>query len=393
MREGILVPQHHDGDDRYTAADADIVARRPAPARGGAAAPRAARARPPARTTTTRAIAEEAVDAVRHARARAAARRRRSPTTSRPSGSSTRSARCCPRSRRSSRTTSARVLLEVAQEHLESVGEPTRARGREREPGWSAETRPTRDAAIRRRRHVWRSGARRRAHCRRATQAARGRGDVRPRRARLRPDEPRHLARPGPPLAPADGRRARAPAPDARVLDLACGTGDLCRDLAAAGHRPVGVDFSAGMLAPRTVPTHRSSAATRRPSRSRTPVGRRHRVRLRLRNFVDLDAVLRASAPGCCGPAGASPRSTPRCPSTRSSAPATPCGSGARCRSLGRRARATTPTRTATSPRSTAYLPEPRDAARPAARRGLRRGRRARTMTGGSVQLLTGTRA
>ena len=32
------------------------------------------------------------------------------------------------------------------------------------------------------------------------------------------------------------------------VLDLACGTGDLCETLARAGHRPVGVDFSAGML-------------------------------------------------------------------------------------------------------------------------------------------------
>lgn len=36
--------------------------------------------------------------------------------------------------------------------------------------------------------------------------------------------------------------------PDSRVLDLACGTGDLCRTLSAAGHAPVGVDFSVGML-------------------------------------------------------------------------------------------------------------------------------------------------
>tara|TARA_Y100000310_G_scaffold86054_2_gene82911 strand:+ start:2529 stop:3236 length:708 start_codon:yes stop_codon:yes gene_type:complete len=33
------------------------------------------------------------------------------------------------------------------------------------------------------------------------------------------------------------------------VLDLACGTGDLCRDLDSAGHRPVGMDLSWGMLA------------------------------------------------------------------------------------------------------------------------------------------------
>ena len=34
-----------------------------------------------------------------------------------------------------------------------------------------------------------------------------------------------------------------------RILDLAAGTGDLCRELQAAGHRPVGLDLSFGMLA------------------------------------------------------------------------------------------------------------------------------------------------
>jgi demethylmenaquinone methyltransferase/2-methoxy-6-polyprenyl-1,4-benzoquinol methylase len=34
-----------------------------------------------------------------------------------------------------------------------------------------------------------------------------------------------------------------------RVLDLACGTGDLCRELEAQGYQAVGVDRSAGMLA------------------------------------------------------------------------------------------------------------------------------------------------
>ncbi|CAN5499428.1 MAG: ubiquinone/menaquinone biosynthesis methyltransferase [Iamia sp.] len=33
------------------------------------------------------------------------------------------------------------------------------------------------------------------------------------------------------------------------VLDLACGTGDLCTELVRSGHRPIGVDLSFGMLA------------------------------------------------------------------------------------------------------------------------------------------------
>lgn len=33
-----------------------------------------------------------------------------------------------------------------------------------------------------------------------------------------------------------------------RVADLACGTGDLCRELARRGHSPIGFDFSIGML-------------------------------------------------------------------------------------------------------------------------------------------------
>src|SRR5262245_51410231 len=33
-----------------------------------------------------------------------------------------------------------------------------------------------------------------------------------------------------------------------RVLDLACGTGDLCNMLEKAGHEVVGLDFSSGML-------------------------------------------------------------------------------------------------------------------------------------------------
>ena len=43
--------------------------------------------------------------------------------------------------------------------------------------------------------------------------------------------------------------------PGSAVVDLACGTGDLCRDLVRAGYRAVGVDLSFGMLAHARTPS------------------------------------------------------------------------------------------------------------------------------------------
>ena len=42
--------------------------------------------------------------------------------------------------------------------------------------------------------------------------------------------------------------------PGSAVLDLACGTGDLCRELASSGLRPLGIDLSYGMLASARTP-------------------------------------------------------------------------------------------------------------------------------------------
>jgi demethylmenaquinone methyltransferase/2-methoxy-6-polyprenyl-1,4-benzoquinol methylase len=71
------------------------------------------------------------------------------------------------------------------------------------------------------------------------------------------------------------------------VLDLACGTGDLCNDLVTAGHRPVGVDFSAGMLAnAHTDASLLRADATRLPVPSRSVDG--IVCGFALRNFVSL---------------------------------------------------------------------------------------------------------
>ena len=75
------------------------------------------------------------------------------------------------------------------------------------------------------------------------------------------------------------------------VGDLACGTGDLCRELAGAGHRPLGFDLSWGMLAAaRTDSPLVQADALRLP----IPSGALDGVTcgFALRNFVDLGGFL-----------------------------------------------------------------------------------------------------
>lgn len=74
-----------------------------------------------------------------------------------------------------------------------------------------------------------------------------------------------------------------------RVLDLAAGTGDFCRLLARGRQRPVGVDFSAGMLA-----AARTAAPLVQADILRLPVADGcadgATCGFALRNLVDLDA-------------------------------------------------------------------------------------------------------
>jgi demethylmenaquinone methyltransferase / 2-methoxy-6-polyprenyl-1,4-benzoquinol methylase len=78
--------------------------------------------------------------------------------------------------------------------------------------------------------------------------------------------------------------------PGARVFDLACGTGDLCRELSLAGHRPVGFDFSHGMLrAARTEATLVEADILRLPVRDGSADGAT--CGFALRNVVSLDGL------------------------------------------------------------------------------------------------------
>jgi demethylmenaquinone methyltransferase/2-methoxy-6-polyprenyl-1,4-benzoquinol methylase len=77
-------------------------------------------------------------------------------------------------------------------------------------------------------------------------------------------------------------------APGSVVLDLACGTGDLCRGLAEAGLAPVGMDLSFGMLAAARTDAplvHADALALPVPDGSVDGVT----CGFALRNFVDLE--------------------------------------------------------------------------------------------------------
>jgi demethylmenaquinone methyltransferase/2-methoxy-6-polyprenyl-1,4-benzoquinol methylase len=79
--------------------------------------------------------------------------------------------------------------------------------------------------------------------------------------------------------------------PGATVVDLACGTGDLCRELTRSGLTPIGADLSFGMLAnARTAAPLIHTDALRLPFPDAALDGAT--CGFALRNFVDLPAFL-----------------------------------------------------------------------------------------------------
>jgi demethylmenaquinone methyltransferase/2-methoxy-6-polyprenyl-1,4-benzoquinol methylase len=95
-------------------------------------------------------------------------------------------------------------------------------------------------------------------------------------------------------------RQLRLPG-GALVADLACGTGDLCRELSRDGYRAVGFDFSLGMLAKATTDVPLVQAdVLRLPLSDRSVDGAT--CGCALRNVVDLDAffaeIARVVRPG-----------------------------------------------------------------------------------------------
>ena len=83
--------------------------------------------------------------------------------------------------------------------------------------------------------------------------------------------------------------------PDSVVLDIACGTGDLCVDLARAQMRPIGIDLSMGMLASaRTAAPLLQGDSCALPVRSASVGGLT--CGFALRNFVDLEPFFAEAA-------------------------------------------------------------------------------------------------
>jgi demethylmenaquinone methyltransferase / 2-methoxy-6-polyprenyl-1,4-benzoquinol methylase len=184
---------------------------------------------------------------------------------------------------------------------------------------------------------------------------------------------------------------ALALARGSRVLDLACGTGDLCRDLTSVGHLPVGVDVSEEML--RIGAAHCDAPLTRGDAEQlpfTTGAFDGVACGFALRNFVDLTRVFEESARvlRTGGRFAALDAAVPENPVLRA-------GNAVWFRGavplLGR-VLAHDAEAYRYLPQSTAYLPEPDALIAQLSGAGFVDVTR-RTMTGGSVQLLTGTRA
>jgi demethylmenaquinone methyltransferase / 2-methoxy-6-polyprenyl-1,4-benzoquinol methylase len=176
--------------------------------------------------------------------------------------------------------------------------------------------------------------------------------------------------------------------PGATVLDLGCGTGDLCDVVTAGGYAAIGVDFSAGMLA---------------AAHTRAPLARADALALpvpdasadgvvsgfALRNFVDLHRFFRECA-RVLRPGG-------RLAALETGEPASPLLRAGHHLWF-RRVVPLVGTRLAHDaeayrylPRSTAYLPPPDDLLAMVEAAGFATVER-RTFTAGAVQLVTGTR-
>ncbi len=171
------------------------------------------------------------------------------------------------------------------------------------------------------------------------------------------------------------------------VLDLACGTGDLCQELSATGYRAVGFDFSFGML---------------RASKASTPMVQADALALpvgdgvadgltcgfALRNVVDLDRLFgemaRVLRPG--GRVAVLEVATPPNPVLRA-------GHAVYFRGVVPLVGGLVSDRAAYSylPRSVAYLPAPVDLLAMLRRAGFGDARRA-ALSGGIAQVVTGTR-
>jgi demethylmenaquinone methyltransferase/2-methoxy-6-polyprenyl-1,4-benzoquinol methylase len=177
--------------------------------------------------------------------------------------------------------------------------------------------------------------------------------------------------------------------PRSRVLDIACGTGDLCDALRYAGHLAIGIDLSEGMLA-----AAHTAAPLVRADALRLPVPDASVNGLvsgfALRNVVDLGAYFsecaRVLRPG--GRTAALETAEPTNPLLRAGhrvwfRTLVPAIAG---RISGERAAYRY------LPRSASYLPSTEELLQLVRDHGFDRVER-RTFTGGAVQLITGTRA